>query len=94
MALSIDQLSALTKRFFIPKLVDNIFNSNAFWQRAKSGGMYQSVDGGTDLRVPLAFATTTAAGAFSGSQTLDTTDNEQFTDAVFDWKQYLSWVQA
>jgi hypothetical protein len=88
MALSYDQLSAITQKKFIPKLVDNIFDSDFLLQRAKKKGWYEKLSGGTQILAPLAYAQTTAAGTYQGADTLSTTDNDQFTSAAYDWKQY------
>jgi len=90
MALPYDQLSAVTHSKFIPKMVDNIFDSDPLLQRAKDRGWYQSVDGGKDINQPLLYASTTAAGSYNPSDTLDTTDNAQFTAAIYDWKFYYA----
>jgi hypothetical protein len=79
MALPYTQLSAVTHSKFIPKMVDNIFDSDPLLQRAKDRGWYTSCDGGKDINQPLLYATTTAAGSYNPTDTLDTTDNEQFT---------------
>lgn len=84
------EISALTNRFLIPKLVDNIFDSNALLQRAKKKGWYETIDGGTSVTQPLAYATTSNAMRYSGSQTLDTSDNQQITEASWDWKEYTA----
>lgn len=87
------EISALTQKYLIPKLVDNIFTSNAGLQRAKKKGWYDTADGGTQITQPLAYATTTSAGRYSGSATLLTDDNQQITDAIWDWKQYYATIQ-
>jgi len=87
------EISALTQKYLIPKLVDNIFASNAALQRAKKRGWYDTVDGGTQITQPLAYAQTTSAGWYSGSGTLLTDDNQQITDAIWDWKQAYASIQ-
>lgn len=85
MAVSIDQISAVSRRYFLPKLADNIFVGTPELKRAKEKS-YQKVDGGTDIRLPLEYA----EGNFqwySGAETLNTSDVEQYTDAVYDWRQ-------
>jgi hypothetical protein len=86
MALTYNQLAAVTQDLYIPKMVENIFDSNALLQRAKAK-WYRSADGGTKIIEPLLYATTTAVGWYTGADTLSTTDNEQMTAAEFDWKQ-------
>lgn len=87
MALSYDQISAITRRKFIPKMVDNIFDSSPLLQRAKKKGWYESQDGGTTIVHPLNYAQNSAGGWYSGADTLDTTDNEVITAAEYSWKQ-------
>lgn len=85
MALTYDQITAITEKKFIPKMVDNIFNANVLLKRLKAKEKLQS--GGTKVLVPLAYAETSAAGWYQGAETLDTTDNDQITAAEFEWKQ-------
>jgi hypothetical protein len=85
MALTYSEISAITQKYFIPKLVDNIFASNALLARMKS--KVRKADGGESIMVPLAYATTTAAGWYSGMDTLTTTSNDQFTSAEFQYRQ-------
>ena len=84
------EISSLTHKYLIPKLVDNIFASNAAFQRAKKKGWYETIDGGEKVTQPLAYATTSAAGRYTGSATLDTDDTQQITEAEWNWKQYYA----
>ena len=86
MALTYDQISAITEKKFLPKLYDNVFDSDPLLQRGKKK-FYEKVDGGTSLIVPLNYAQTTASDWYSGADTLSTTDNEQITGAEYQWKQ-------
>lgn len=86
MPLTYDQLSGITQRKFIPKLYDNIFNSNPILQRLRKKS-YELLDGGLSIVVPLNYAAPTATGWYSGADTLDTTDNDQITAAEYTWKQ-------
>ncbi len=90
MGLTYDQINAVTKRKYMPKLVDNIFDSDILLKRSKEKGWYTSVDGGTVIVQPLLYAQTTAAGSYAPSANLDTTDNDQFTAASYDWKFYYA----
>lgn len=87
MALSYDQVTAITQKKFIPKMYDNIFDSNPLLKRAKEKGWYDKIDGGERIVVPLIYATTTASGWYSGSETLDTSDNQNISAAEYTWKQ-------
>lgn len=90
MALTYNEINAITEKYFHPKLVDNIFTSNTLLARAKSKGWLQTIDGGEKILIPLAYATTTAGGAYSGSESLNTSSNDQITAAEFDWKFYYA----
>lgn len=85
MALSLDQLNAITHKKILPRLYDNIFDSNPLLKRILKSGQYSSIDGGTTIDVPLNYAQTDAAGWYSGAETLSTTDNENVTAARYQW---------
>lgn len=87
MALTYDQLSAITEKKFLPKLVDNIFDSNPLLQRMKGGEGYRKIDGGTSIIQPLEYAQNGSGGWYAGADTLDTTDTDVMTAAEFAWKQ-------
>lgn len=85
MTINYGELGSITTKFFFPYLVDNIFGSNPLLARLKKKS-YTKVSGGTELVVPLLYATTTAAGWYNGStDTLTTTANDQIDSAKFDW---------
>lgn len=86
MALTTNQLTAITEKYYLTQLFDNIFDSNPTLKKIKSSGSYKSTSGGTQINVPLNYAQTSAAGWYSGAQTLDTTDNEVITSALYDWR--------
>lgn len=85
MALSIDQISAVTKRYFMKKLADNVFVATPELDRAKKKSL-KEVDGGTDIRVPLEYDDGNFQW-YSGAETLITADVDTMTDAVYDWRQ-------
>ncbi len=86
MALTYDQISAITQKKFIPKLYDNIFNSNPLLQRHRKRS-YELIDGGTSILVPLNYAAPSASGWYFGADTLNINDNDQVTAAEYSWKQ-------
>lgn len=85
MALTYNQLDSITEKKFIPKMVDNIFDSNPLLMKLKEKS--PKLDGGERIMVPLLYAATTASGWFSGLDNLDGSDNDSFTAAAFTWKQ-------
>lgn len=89
MALTYDQISAITEKKFIPKLVDNIFDSNPLLMRLKDKS-YDKIDGGERVLMPLNYAKTTASAWYSGAETLSTVDNDNITAAEYIWKQLFA----
>lgn len=81
MALTLNQINAITQKKFLPKLYDNIFDSNVLLSEMKKGNGYRKLDGGEKIVVPLEYAQLTAVGSYEGSDVLSTTDNETFTGA-------------
>jgi hypothetical protein len=86
MPLTNSDIDSITRRYFHPKMQDNIFASNAGLQRAKKK-WYGSLDGGTKFVVPLAYATNTSVTRYTGG-TLNVTSNSKKTSAEFEWKRY------
>lgn len=81
-----DNISAITQKLYMRKLVDNIFDSNTLLQRWKKSGI-DILDGGTKIVQPLLYAKTTARGWYSGADTLTTDANDKRTAAEFEWRQ-------
>lgn len=86
MALTYNQISAITQTKIMPKLVDNIFEQIPLLFRLKK--KEQPIDGGTKVLVPLEYAQNSSGGWYSGADTLTNTDVDVITSAEFDWKQH------
>lgn len=86
MALTYDQINAITRKKYIPKLYDNIFDSNPLLKEMKEKA-YRKVDGGERVVIPLNYAQNSAGGWYQGAETLNTTDNDVMTAAEYTWKQ-------
>lgn len=67
-------------------LTDNISKSNAFFYRIQENGMYESLDGGVAIQIPLMYALGTADW-YEGYDTLNTDPTDGITSAFFDWRQ-------
>jgi hypothetical protein len=78
-----DALTSITKRYYVPKLNDNISTSNALLMRVKK----DTCPGGSDIRVPLHYAFINGAQWYAGDQTLNTNYNEKKIAAIYNWKQ-------
>lgn len=89
MALDYDYLESITQDKFIPKLVDNIFDSSALLTMLKKDG--RIIPGGTDIKQPLRYAKNTSRGWYSGWDVMDVTIPDDLTAAKFDWANaYIS----
>jgi len=86
MSLTWDNVSAITEKYFVPKLADNIFDSNPYLKRIKDKSLVQ-IDGGDSIMVPLEYAQNSAGGWYSGADTLDISDTQVLTAAQYSWKQ-------
>lgn len=86
MALTYNQISAITQVKIIPKLRDNIFRQIPLLNRLQK--KEEPIDGGTQVLVPLEYAQNSSGGWYSGADTLTNTDVDVITAASFDWKQH------
>jgi len=87
MALGYDQITAITERFFVPKLVDNVYGSNALLARMNRPEYKEMFDGGHQILAPVVSSKPGAGGYFSNYDTLDTSPSSDMTAAAFDIKQ-------
>lgn len=85
MALTYDNLTAITKKFTIPKLVDNIYSSNPLLLRMKDRGI--KYRGGEQIKFPIVYAKG-RGGSYSGFDTFDVRPKDQLTAGILDWKFY------
>lgn len=67
-------------------LVDNISTSNPLFFKIRKSGVYESVDGGTDIKIPLMHALGTA-DTYNGYDTLNTDPMEGLTQSIWEWRQ-------
>lgn len=67
-------------------LTDNISKSNAFFYRIQENGMYESLDGGISIQIPLMYALGNADW-YDGYDTLNVDPMDGITSAFFDWRQ-------
>lgn len=86
MPLDYNQITAITEKKWIPKLYDNIFDSDPLLQRLKKKS-YIKKDGGTLIMIPLNYALNNAGGWYTGAETFNTTDTENISASAWEWKQ-------
>lgn len=86
MALSIDQVQAITNKYWMPTLTNNIYSFSALWTRLYQNGPKR--DGGEKIHVPLEYAAVNG-GSFTKGDTLTIADVASYTAATFDWSFYF-----
>lgn len=88
-----DALTSLTIEKIMPQAVDNIFGSKPLLFALTTFGSVVTDDGGTSIDQPLLYAETGNQGSYSGSDVFLTDDDEGFTRAVYDWRQYYATIK-
>lgn len=87
MAITINQISAITRKYYFSNLADEIATSMALLMKMKEMGRMIDIDGGDQIYQPVTYARITASGNYSGDESLSVTGNEKRTVLTFDWKQ-------
>ncbi len=81
-----DQLFATTLAKYNKTLVDNIGKSNALFWKIINSNMYEGVDGGSYIQIPLMYALGTM-DSYEGYDELSVTPTEGLTSAIYQWSQ-------
>ena len=87
MALSFGQLTAITEKSYIPKLVDNVYNSSPVIKRMTQPGKLKLKTGGTSILAPVYASKPSAGGYYKDLDALSTSATDNMTAAEFAWKQ-------
>lgn len=87
MALSIDQLNAITKKHIAPRIADNLFDAVPLLSRLREANR-EVFTGGVKIHEPIIYQGTGQAGGFVGDGPLPTTSQEHLTSAQFDMVTY------
>lgn len=74
------------------ELVDNVSKATPLLVRLQSKGKIKTVSGGTSIVESLEIAENGTVGWYSGYETLDTTPQDVFDYAEFDWRQLAGTV--
>lgn len=89
------QLTSITEKLYIPKAIDNVFNTTYLLKKLRAG--QKNFDGGTKIAVPIEYDELVSGGSFAGLELLDTAVNDVATLAEYDWRQYyvtVGWSRA
>ena len=70
----------------MPKIADNIYNSNPFFLRANAS-LRKDVQGGTQIELPLMYTNMASYGWYSGFDQLNTAQSDTVQNNAFMWKQ-------
>lgn len=89
-SINIGELAATTIENYEKSLQDNIFKKHVLLNHMKNSGGVKEYDGGTKIRVPLMYATSSAVMAFSGTDLLDNTYQDTVDAAEYEWRYYNS----
>jgi len=81
-----NEVTAISRRYILPKVADNVYKSNPFFLRANQANR-RDVQGGTQIELPLMYTNMTSFGWYSGFDQLNTAPSDTVQNAVFMWKQ-------
>lgn len=84
---SYTDLITTTLEFRADSIADNVSTNNALWAWLKANGGIKVTAGGHKILEPLAFASNTNGGWYSGYDQLPVAAQEEFSAAEFNWKQ-------
>jgi hypothetical protein len=82
-------VTALSRRLILPRIVDNVYNSNVLFYRWYRANKFTQ-QGGTQIEQPLMYKRMAAGGSYSGYQLLPITPSDTVQNAAFAWKQYYT----
>lgn len=94
MALELNQITAITEKYFYPKLVDGVYNSNPFIARLSRPEYKKLIEGGTEIVLPVINSEPSVGGFYDDFDTLDTTPTDNITASKHQWKQLYEPVRV
>lgn len=84
--LGADTVTAISRRYIVPRITDNVYSSNPFffrWWRSNK----VTVQGGTTIQVPLMYKRMNGGGWYTGYQQLTIAPSTTIQNATFKWRQ-------
>lgn len=82
-------VTALSRRLILPRIVDNVYNSNVLFYRWYHSNKFVQ-QGGTQIEQPLMYSRMAAGGSYQGYQLLNVTPSDTIQNAAFPWAQYYT----
>lgn len=93
MALDYDYMSATTQKYFVPKMIDNIYNMSVTLKTLLLDGRVREYRrGGRKIVEPLKYEKMSASGTYSSWDTFDVAPSDNITAAEQSWGNYYSTV--
>lgn len=80
-------VTSIARRFIMPEVVDNVYNSNAVLFRLMAANK-RIIRGGTQIEVPLMYARFSNGGPYSGFDVLNTAPSDTVKNGAWDWRQH------
>lgn len=80
-------VTSIARRYIMPEIVDNIYLSNPVFFRLSKAGK-RTIQGGTQIEVPLMYARFTSGGPYSGAEVLNVAPSDTVKNGALDWKQH------
>ena len=90
-AIGTNTVTAIARRYIIPRIVDNIYGSNVLFARWNKMNKIV-IKGGTQIEVPLMYSKMAAGGWYSGYQMLNVQPTDSIQNGALAWKQAYSAV--
>lgn len=84
-----DVVTSISRRFIVPQIADNIYNSNLMFHRLNSSNR-RVIQGGYQVEQPLMYAKMAAGGPYSGYDLLNIAPSDTILNGAWQWKQYYS----
>lgn len=84
--IGVNTINSISRRFIIPTLHDNVYNSNLMFFRMNAMNK-KMLQGGLQIEVPLVYTRFAAGGFYQGFEQLDVSPSDTVKNAAFDWKQ-------
>ncbi len=84
--LNFDSITSIAQKHYVPKLVDNIYDSSAILSMLREDGMV--IAGGTSIVQPVLYVKNTARGSYNGMEPHDVSSQETRTAAEYSYGDY------
>ena len=81
-------VTSIARRFILPEIVDNVYLSNPLFFRMSQANK-RTVQGGTQIEIPLMYARFAAGGPYQGFEILNVAPSDTVKNGAVDWKQHF-----